>query len=706
MRNLLKKYMITALAFALVLTMAAPAFADDAPEIAGEMLQLEGQKVVPGDSGPDADELFKEYTEMLMDEEIVIMTGEAPEPPVAKSADGVSKSRLNSAIKLHGIDLIIYKKLKAYILEVAEGSRESTVFSIPVNELGLPKTTFSAADLGLSSIISNGYVSEEAMNKLNAKISYDLSAIINLLLSEHPYELYWYDKTVGTFTEGCYVGYEYDSKAGEFVLTVSGDIRFYFTVSKDYGLDTYVVDTSKGTAVRTAISNASSIVSANEGLSDLEKLHAYKDTIFSLVSYNHSATSSTSYGDPWQLIWVFDGDSATDVVCEGYSKAMKFLCDMTKFDSFITCSLMTGTLATVNGSEGHMWNSITMDDGLNYLADLTNCDEGTLGYGDLLFLKGAYDGEPNDGYIYYCGEAPVGYFYDEDSLETYTDKERTMAFTDYIAPDPNAQAVCETQGHDYGDWTVEEAATCEKEGIRARVCHVCRSTETEIIPAAGHSFGPWTEVIAATVTRNGLEQRACSECGAKEDRETERLPEPEPEPIYGTPEIVLEAKSYVYNGKVKTPDAEVWLYGEVLEEDTDYDISYDKGRKNVGRYNVEVTLKGDYEGFASTYFKINPKATSLKTLKASKRAITVNWTRMSTRMAKTRISGYEIQLATNSKFTKNKKTVRSKGYLKTSKKVSSLKAKKTYYVRIRTYKIINRVTYTSKWSKVKKIRTK
>lgn len=70
-------------------------------------------------------------------------------------------------------------------------------------------------------------------------------------------------------------------------------------------------------------------------------------------------------------------------------------------------------------------------------------------------------------------------------------------------------------------------------------------------------------------------------------------------------------------------------------------------------------------------------------------------------MAKSRISGYQIQLATDKKFTKNRKTVNVKGYKKTSKKVKKLKGGKKYYVKIRTYKTVSGKNYYSGWSKVK-----
>ena len=75
-------------------------------------------------------------------------------------------------------------------------------------------------------------------------------------------------------------------------------------------------------------------------------------------------------------------------------------------------------------------------------------------------------------------------------------------------------------------------------------------------------------------------------------------------------------------------------------------------------------------------------------------------------MSKKRITGYQIQVATNSDFTKNEKKIKIKGYKKTSAKVTKLKGGKKYYVRIRTYTKTKGQTYYSHWSKVKTAKTK
>ena len=73
---------------------------------------------------------------------------------------------------------------------------------------------------------------------------------------------------------------------------------------------------------------------------------------------------------------------------------------------------------------------------------------------------------------------------------------------------------------------------------------------------------------------------------------------------------------------------------------------------------------------------------------------------------KTGVSGYQVQYATDKKFKKNKKTVTIAKKNATSKTIKKLKSKKTYYVRVRTYKIVNGKKVYSSWSKVKAVKTK
>ena len=95
-----------------------------------------------------------------------------------------------------------------------------------------------------------------------------------------------------------------------------------------------------------------------------------------------------------------------------------------------------------------------------------------------------------------------------------------------------------------------------------------------------------------------------------------------------------------------------------------------------------------------------PKSASIKKVKGAKKAILVTCKKVSG------VNGYEIQVATNKKFKKNKKTVNIKKQKTTKTTVKKLKAKKKYYVRVRTYKIVNGKKVYSSWSKVKSVKTK
>jgi len=95
-----------------------------------------------------------------------------------------------------------------------------------------------------------------------------------------------------------------------------------------------------------------------------------------------------------------------------------------------------------------------------------------------------------------------------------------------------------------------------------------------------------------------------------------------------------------------------------------------------------------------------PKSASIKKVKGTKKAILVTWKKVNG------VNGYEIQVATDKKFKKNKKTVTIKKQKTTKTTVKKLKAKKKYYVRIRTYKIVNGKKVYSSWSKVKSVKTK
>ena len=183
-------------------------------------------------------------------------------------------------------------------------------------------------------------------------------------------------------------------------------------------------------------------------------------------------------------------------------------------------------------------------------------------------------------------------------------------------------------------------------------------------------------------------------------------PQPDKPVSIKNAEVVLSANAYTYNGKVQKPSIKT-VGGKTLKSGTDYSVKWSNASsKDVGSYTITITGKGNYTGTTKATYKINPKGTKLSKLLKGKKSVTVKWKKQSTKMAKKRITGYQIQLATDSKFTKNKKEVTVKGYSKASKTVSKLKGGKKYYVRIRTYMTVNGEKCYSPWSKVKTVTTK
>lgn len=167
--------------------------------------------------------------------------------------------------------------------------------------------------------------------------------------------------------------------------------------------------------------------------------------------------------------------------------------------------------------------------------------------------------------------------------------------------------------------------------------------------------------------------------------------------------VRLSKTAFTYNGTVQTPS----VYGENVVAGTDFASTWSSGRKNVGTYYATVILKGNaYAGTKKLTYVINPKGTTQKTPKKAKKAFTAKWTKQKTKMSAARITGYQIQYSMSSGFKSGNKTVNVKGYKKTSKKIKKLKAKKKYYVRVRTYMNAGGKIYYSGWSATKAVTTK
>lgn len=161
--------------------------------------------------------------------------------------------------------------------------------------------------------------------------------------------------------------------------------------------------------------------------------------------------------------------------------------------------------------------------------------------------------------------------------------------------------------------------------------------------------------------------------------------------------VKLNRTSYTYTGKTIRPSVTVTVNGKKIGASA-YKLYY-KNNKNSGIGTVQVRGTGKYSRINKTItFKILPPKTLLTGLKKANRSFIASWKK------NIQATGYQIQYAADSRFTKERKTVTVGKQSATRYKISGLKNKKTYYVRIRSYKRVGKKILYSSWSTVKKIR--
>lgn len=442
--------------------------------------------------------------------------------------------------------------------------------------------------------------------------------------------------------------------------------------------------------------------------------------------------------------------AGSGVVCEGYARAYKVLCD--QFG--IPCVLIRGTVLQGETRIGHMWNGVQID-GKWYLTDVTWDDAGN---------KAAYR-------YFMVGSITSG----RTSSGNFSGSSSTKIFT-YPVLGTEKIDLCEALCHDYCVTTAE--ATCTEKGYAEYVCTRCGAKYRTEDAALGHDYEK--EIILATCTTEGYTIYTCSRCGDSYQADFTKplghsfknglcircsigdsivnagISSVAPQ-VYTrkeiTPSITVKfgtntlkqgrdytvtyrnnvnvgsayavvtgkgnysgsktvsfaitkkpvtALSYssvaaqVYSGKAKKPAVTVKDGAAELVKGQDYSIAY-SNNKEIGTAIITITGKGSYTGTKKITFKINPKPATLKKLKAvSGKKFTASWKTVKN------IGGYQLQYSTSSKF-KTYKTKKVKAGTLT-KTISELKKGKTYYVRIRTYKKVSGKTYYSTWSKVKKVK--
>lgn len=525
----------------------------DAPneDVAGELESRE-VVVVPEIDMPGNDELFEGYIAQLF-----------------YGDSGVSMYGSVGADRLpEGAAKDIYDTLKSNIQAVANGSQTSTVFELKDIRFDGVSTSQGAAD----------------------KFKEISGNLVKYLLMDCPYDLYWFDKTKGA--------------ASEMSASTPGvlNITMRFAVAEGYkGSSEYEVNSGQVNYAKTAAANAQDIVNKYAGKSDYEKLKGYKEEICNLVAYNHGAAdkgTNTPYGNPWQLVWVFDGEASTNVVCEGYAKAFQYLCDLSTFNNAV-CYTVTGKMTGGTGAGGHMWNIVTLD-GKNYLVDVTNCDDGTVGAPDKLFLAGAR-GTVNDGY----NSCNVTYTYDADQKSLFGEDILTLAPDNYVyvgalevtAPtgiavtfgDKVSNDVFDGKGGSASNATGVVAGTFKWDTSVTSYGEAGTSTLKAIfVPDAGTGYASVSTNVTVTVNRKPITVTA--------DAKTKKYGSADPVLTYSAPDVVA---GYPLSGELaRVAGEDVNAEGYTISQGTvtndknpNYNISFTESKLKITPASCTETVE-------------------------------------------------------------------------------------------------------------------
>ncbi len=124
----------------------------------------------------------------------------------------------------------------------------------------------------------------------------------------------------------------------------------------------------------------------------------------------------------------------------------------------------------------------------------------------------------------------------------------------------------------------------------------------------------------------------------------------------------------------------------------------------AGQQSRTCSACGKVETKTIAQLKPTLPAVTIVTPVAAKKAATIKWKKVSAKNQK-KIAKIQIQYSTDKNFKKGVKTVYAKKSA-TSKKITKLTSKKTYYVRIRAYKSSGGVVHISKWSTRKSVKVK
>ena len=246
------------------------------------------------------------------------------------------------------------------------------------------------------------------------------------------------------------------------------------------------------------------------------------------------------------------------------------------------------------------------------------------------------------------------------------------------------------------EWIITKQPTCAEPGEQVRYCTICGNVaEKQEITKLPHTPSDWIIDKEAAPGIAGSMHTECTVC--HERLETAAIPALARIDI-SEADATLSTSIYEYDGGYMKPGVVVKLNDTLLVAGKDYTVSYINNKK-VGTATVIVNGIVQYTGSISKTFTINPAKQNIQKLETRYGGFFVDWAQ------KGSATGYEIQYATNSKFSGAKKVTVTNN--KTDKKtISKLSGKKKYYVRVRSYTTVKGKKYYGAWSSTKSVTTK
>ena len=296
--------------------------------------------------------------------------------------------------------------------------------------------------------------------------------------------------------------------------------------------------------------------------------------------------------------------------------------------------------------------------------------------------------------------------YTDESWSDYSlvlDKVQKVYDNDYVNDDDVTYAIQELEAA-VKKLTVKAADTAKADDAKADAAKLQKDNYTpESWKAVEDALAELEKVSKGeNVLQSELDAAVEKLTQAISDLKEAEKPEPEAKKVAS---VKLSTTTYTYNGKVKKPAVTAKDNKNNVIPKSAYTVKYSSGCKSVGKYTATVTFRGDYSGSFVRSFQIIPKGTKIKRLKAGKKSFTVKWTAQ-----KTQTTGYQVQYCLKKNFKKGAKTTTVGKNKTVSKKITKRGKKKTYYVRIRTYKTVKVKGKSTKlysgWSAVKKVKTK